>query len=93
MKTMANLPGWARLAMLAGNLLASLAMLAAYWLASYPNLIAAWAQGSFLVTLAPLARAWLERRLAEHHEAVDRSVREHVDRALAAPPPDRDTAL
>lgn len=83
MKAVTKLPPWVRLALLGGNLIASLAVLLAYWIASYPNLIASWAQGSVLVTLVPLARAWLERRLAEHHDAV----KAHVDRALAAQPP------
>lgn len=83
MKTLAKLPPWARTALLGVNLLAALGVLVTYWIASYPNLIASWAQGSVLMTLVPLARAWLERRLAEHHDAV----KEHVDRALAAPAP------
>ena len=87
MSTLTKLPRWVRAAALAVNLAAALGVLAAYWVASYPNLIAAWAQGSALVTLAPVARSWLERRLAEHHAAVKADVKAHVDRALAAQPP------
>jgi hypothetical protein len=87
-KALARLPRWAHALLLAGNLLASLAVLAANWVASYPNLIAAWAQGSVLVTLAPPAAAWLDRKLAAHRALVKADVKEHVDRALAAPPPD-----
>lgn len=88
MKTLARMPRWARVALLGANLTASLAVLVAFWVASYPNLIAAWAQGSFLVTLAPPAMAWLDRKLAEHRVAIHAAVKEHVDRALAAQPPE-----
>lgn len=83
MKSLARLPRWVRLLLLVANLALSLAVLLLNWVASYPNLIAAWAQGSVLATLAPPAVAWVDRRLAEHHAAV----KEHVDRALAAQPP------
>lgn len=83
MSVLRRLPRWVRWMLLGGNLAASLGVLLAYWIASYPNLIASWAQGSVLVTLVPVARAWLERRLNEHHEAV----KAHVDRALGAEPP------
>lgn len=85
MKTLRRLPWWARAAVVLGNLAASLLVLFANWVASYPNLIAAWAQGSVLVTLAAPALAWLDQRLAEHHDAIQA----HVDRALAAPPPEQ----
>lgn len=83
MSALRRLPRWLRVALLSANLAAALGVLIAFWIASYPNLIAAWAQGSVLVTLAAPARAWLDRRLTEHREAV----MVHVDRALAAPPP------
>lgn len=92
MTTLAKLPRWIRAALLGVNLAASLGVLVAYWIASYPNLIAAWAQGSVLVTLAPRARAWLERRLAEHHADVKADVKAHVDRALAAQSPGQEGA-
>ena len=84
MNTLRRLPLWARVAVLLGNLAASLLVLVANWVASYPNLIAAWAQGSVLVTLGAPLLAWLDARLAEH----DAAMKAHVDRALAAPPPD-----
>jgi hypothetical protein len=91
-KALARLPRWAHALLLAGNLLASLALLAANWAASYPNLVASWVQGSVLVTLVPPAVAWVDRTLAAHHasveSAVTTAVKTHVDRALAAPPPD-----
>lgn len=83
MSVLPRLPRWLRIALLAANLAAALGVLIAYWVASYPNLIAAWAQGSVLVTLVAPARSWLDRRLAQHHDAV----MVHVDRALAAQPP------
>lgn len=88
MNTLRRLPRWAQVLLLGGNLFASLAVLVAYWVASYPNLIAAWAQGSVLVVLVPLARTWAERLLAEHRALLRADVKAHVDRALAATAPE-----
>jgi len=82
--TLRRMPWWARAGIVLLNLAAALATLLAHWVATYPNLIAAWAQGSVLVTLAAPALQWLDQRLTEHHDAL----KAHVDRALAAQPPD-----
>ena len=85
MNALRRLPVWARVLVLLANLAASLLVLVANWVASYPNLIAAWAQGSVLVTLGAPLLAWLDQRLTEHHE----QMKAHVDRALAAQPPEQ----
>lgn len=84
MNTLRRLPLWARAGLLLANLAASLIVLLANWVASYPNLIASWAQGSVLVTLGAPLLAWLDQRLTQHADAM----KAHVDRALAAQPPD-----
>lgn len=84
MNTLARLPRTGRIALLVANLLASVAVLAANWVASYPNLIAAWAQDSVLVAIGVPALRWLDARLTQHSNAM----KAHVDRALAAQPPD-----
>lgn len=95
MTTVAKLPRWAQLSMLLLNAATAALVAAHWWLSIWPNLAAEWIWLTPVGTAGTLAATkaldglkrhiveHVDNRLAEHHE----QVKAHVDRALAAQPP------
>jgi hypothetical protein len=80
-KALASLPRWLRLLLVAANTAASVGLTLANWSQVWPNIQASWVLAG--PAFAAAAGVVL-RRLDRHHEAI----KAHVDRALAAPPPE-----
>ena len=83
MSVLGRLPRWLRLALLVGNLGASLGVLIAFWTAVWPNLEASWFQFAAVTALAVPFGAWAGRRLDERQEHVARRAAEHTAQHLA----------